>query len=86
VVRSGNVRLAGLPAPVRRPSALLIVAAVRKYEIDRVHPLMAFWLALTRSGLLDEIPLALLDATETGLLAANVAGGGRGRRSSPDLP
>lgn len=53
---------------------LLIVAAVRKYEIDRVHPLMAFWLALTRSGLLSEITLAPLDAAETGLLAANVAG------------
>ncbi len=52
---------------------LLIVAAVRKYEIDRVHPLMAFWFALTRSGLLSEIPLAPLNAAETGLLAANVA-------------
>jgi len=36
---------------------LLVIAAVRKYEIDRVHPLMAFWLALTRSELLSEIPL-----------------------------
>jgi DNA-binding SARP family transcriptional activator len=53
---------------------LLIVAAVRKYEIDKVHPLMAFWLALTRSGLLDEILLTPLDAMETGLLAADVAG------------
>jgi DNA-binding SARP family transcriptional activator len=53
---------------------LLIVGTVRKYELGRDHPLMAFWLALTRSGLLSEIPLAPLDATETGLLAANVAG------------
>lgn len=57
---------------VRAP--LLIVAAVRKYEIDRVHPLMAFWFALTRSGLLSELPLAPLNATDTGLLAANIAG------------
>lgn len=53
---------------------LLIVAAVRKYEIDRVHPLMAFWFALTRSGLLSEIPLAPFNAAETGRLAAHVAG------------
>lgn len=53
---------------------LLILAAVRKYEIDRLHPLMAFWLTLTRSGLLSEIPLAPLDAAETGLLAAHVTG------------
>ena len=57
---------------VRAP--LMIIAAVRKYEIDRVHPLMAFWLVLTRSGQLSEIPLAPLDATETGQLAAYVAG------------
>lgn len=53
---------------------LLIVATVRKYEIDRVHPLMAFWIALTRAGLLSEIPLLALDANETGLLAAQVIG------------
>jgi len=53
---------------------LLVVGTVREYELGRDHPLMAFWLALTRSGLLIEIPLAPLDATETGLLAANVAG------------
>lgn len=53
---------------------LLIVAAVRKYEIEQVHPLMAFWFALTRSGLLSEISLAPLNPAETGLLAANVAG------------
>lgn len=53
---------------------LLMVATVRKYEIDRVHPLMSFWLSLTRSGLLSEITLAPLDGVETGLLAANVAG------------
>ncbi|MBN2146897.1 MAG: tetratricopeptide repeat protein [Anaerolineales bacterium] len=53
---------------------LMIVTSVRKYEIDRVHPLMAFWFALTRSGLLNEIPLGPLDRTETGMLAANVAG------------
>ncbi len=53
---------------------LLIVAAVRKYEIDRVHPLMAFWYALTRSDLLVEIPLPPLNAAETRLLAAKVAG------------
>lgn len=53
---------------------LLILAAVRKYEIDRVHPLMAFWFTLTRSGLLSEIPLAPLNAAETRLLAAQVAG------------
>lgn len=53
---------------------VLVVATVRKFEINRVHPLMAFWLALTRSGLLSEISLAPLDAAETGLLAANLAG------------
>lgn len=51
---------------------LLIVAAVRKYEIDQVHPLMAFWFALTRSGLLREISLSPLDAAETSLLAAKI--------------
>ncbi len=55
-------------------SPLLIIAAVRKYEIDRVHPLMAFWLALSRSGMLSEIHLEPLDAPDTGLLAANIAG------------
>jgi len=57
-----------------RKAPLLILATVRKYEIDRVHPLMAFWLALARSGLLSEIPLEALDATDTGLLATHVAG------------
>jgi predicted ATPase len=57
-------------APV---APLLLVATARKYEIDKVHPLMAFWLALSRFGLLDEILLPPLDATETGLLAADVA-------------
>ncbi len=53
---------------------VLILATVRKYEIDRVHPLMAFWLALTRAGLLSEIALEALEAAETGLLAEKVAG------------
>ncbi len=53
---------------------LLVVATARKYEVDKLHPLMAFWLGLTRSGLLDEVLLSPLDANETGLLAANVAG------------
>jgi DNA-binding SARP family transcriptional activator len=53
---------------------LLIVASVRKYEIDRVHPLMSFWFSLTRSGLLSELHLSPLNASETELLAGNVAG------------
>ena len=53
---------------------LLLVATVRRDEIDTRHPLMAFWLTLTRAGLLDEITLAPLDATETAALAAQVAG------------
>jgi DNA-binding SARP family transcriptional activator len=53
---------------------LLIVATVRKYEIDHLHPLMSFWLALTRYGLLTEIFLEPLDAEDTGQLAAHVAG------------
>lgn len=53
---------------------LLVIATVRKYEIDRVHPLMSFWLALNRSGLLSEIPLEPLDAADTEQLAANIAG------------
>lgn len=55
-------------------SPLLIITTVRKYEIDRQHPLMAFWLALTRAGLLTEISLEPFSEADSGLLAAQIAG------------
>lgn len=56
------------------PAAPLLVAAtIRKDEIDTRHPLMSFWLTLTRAGLLDEISLSPLGAAETAALAALAA-------------
>ena len=57
------------------PSApLLIVGTVRGHEMGPDHPLTASRLTLTRAGLLREVLLAPLDATDTALLAASVAG------------
>jgi DNA-binding SARP family transcriptional activator len=53
---------------------LLVVATVRRDEIDTRHPLMAFWLTLVRAGLLEEIALSPLDAEDTARLAGSVAG------------
>jgi DNA-binding SARP family transcriptional activator len=53
---------------------LLIVGAARKHEVTSEHPLTKFRLALAPSGLLREIALWPLDAAETALLAATVAG------------
>ena len=53
---------------------LLIVSTVRPQEVGKDHPLVSFELALTRSGLLREIPLSPLAAEETALLAASAAG------------
>lgn len=53
---------------------MLIVGTVREYEIGRDHPFTAFRLALLRAGLLREVLLTPLNETDTGLLAASVAG------------
>lgn len=53
---------------------MLIVGTVRGHEVGIDHPLTASRLALTRAGLLREVLLAPLDAPETALLAASVAG------------
>lgn len=57
-----------------RSAPLLVVGTVRGHEVSLDHPLTAARLALTRAGLLREVLLAPLDATETALLAASVAG------------
>ncbi len=53
---------------------LLLMCTVRGHEITADHPLTAIRLALIRAGLLNEITLPPLAATETTLLAAAVAG------------
>lgn len=53
---------------------VLIVGTARGSEVDAAHPLTASRLQLTRADLLREIALLPLDARETALLAASVAG------------
>lgn len=58
-----------------RPRAPLLVAAtIRLTELDFQHPLMAWLVDLRRTSQLTEIELGPLDATDTALLAAHIAG------------
>ncbi len=60
-----------------RPDArfpLLLLCTLREHELTADHPWHMARLALARYGLLNEITLSPLDAAETTVLAANVAG------------
>jgi len=56
VVRPGDARLAWLPAPVRRPSAVANPRCRSQIRNRSNSPAHGILLALTRSGLLSEIP------------------------------
>ncbi|MFN8467674.1 MAG: AAA family ATPase [Caldilineaceae bacterium] len=58
-----------------RSARLLVLAAARREEIDKAHPLHALLLALRREGQLHELELPRLDAQDTGALAQQVSPG-----------
>jgi DNA-binding SARP family transcriptional activator/predicted ATPase len=53
---------------------LLVATTARLEEVDSAHPAHSLLLALRNEGKLTEVELEPLDETETGLLAAHVAG------------